>query len=480
MTDKFWSFYLTKNKKNTFINLFSRLKNRKKLFSKAVVGRKSFFGREVEIVLIKNLSENIGVFGPRRIGKTSLLNELYKQIKCKKDLKVYKLDCARYENIEMLLKNLAVKMNVNFYEISNLEKFRIYVTQKAEKENSQFLFLLDEVDGLVAYDIQNEEKIFHSFNKMCNKPLNGGIPAARFIIFGFEQIYNHINHNNSSFNNLFVFLPLKSLDKESAFSLVINHMENINIKWQNEEDALYLVDCCSCHPSLLKTVLEMLSKSLRCKTKNQNIIKREDINKIFKQKKFIQNCMKRFYSPKNKRSFKPKGINTIPKLPIEWEKEPFFDNIHKLVILVTAIIDLEEQQKSFTLIDIQKEMKKNKIDISTKHTREIINRLCLNGTLRSIEEETIIASSKEKLHKNIKRIIDMAEIVDKNIFDKFKIEIPDICKNPNEILKQRYEFAVKILPNIFLDSLGSIENCKKELGLLKEKETIEDWIIRSS
>lgn len=168
-----------------------------------------FVGRDVEMALIRGLPENIGIFGSRTIGKTSLLLKLYKEIKDQRRWEVIALDCALIDSAKKLLNELAKKLKVDFSEISTREKFKYFITRQAESKKIQYLFLLDEVDGLVDYDTRNKEKIFKTFNQLCTEPIEGGGVAARFILFGFNKVYKHMKDPGSRLYNFMVFLPLR-------------------------------------------------------------------------------------------------------------------------------------------------------------------------------------------------------------------------------------------------------------------------------
>ena len=438
-----------------------------------------FFGRELEIALIRGLPENIGIFGPRTIGKTSLMLKLHRDIKNQKGWEVYALDCSGIENETVLLKNLAEKMGIDFKKIANMEKFRKYVTKKAEEDKVQYLFLLDEVDGLVAYDTQNEEKIFKTFNRMCNELLSSGKPAARFIIFGFQQMYEQMNNPKSRLFNFMVFLPLGALDKESAFSLVTSPMKEIHIKWKDENDAYYLIGNCSCYPLLLQAACHTLLGILDAKAKNRDIIERSDIDLVFTQERFLHLCM-RFYDPIVKESLKPKGLLGRLKKSVAWKREPFFEDIHKITILAAVRLYFEEEKEKFTLTEIQKELKMFQIEFPPGLMIKIIDRLRLNGSFRLIGEPSIISNRDEKIQKDIQQKIQQAENRDERLFADFKVNKPEVYSEQNETLpKFEYEFGIKIFPKLLIAKFDGIGNSKKELKTLVAKKTWEDWVRRN-
>jgi hypothetical protein len=421
-----------------------------------------FFGRELEYALIKGISENIGIFGPRTIGKTSLLMKLYHDIKDDSGWMVYALDCARVENEEALLKNLAEKMDVKFSQISDMDKFRKYVTQKTEKEKKQFLFLLDGVDRLIAYDTRNDDKIFRTFNSMCNETLETGEAAARFILFGFREMYEQMKNPESRLYNFMVFLPLKSLDRKSAYQLVTRPMRDIHVKWENEEqDANFLVDQCSGHPLLLQAACHALLQILDNKTDMITIIERKDIDKVFRSDQFQQICL-RYYPREFGKPRKAKGFFGILRKSIRQEEKPFFEDIHKITTLAVVRLFFEEAEESFTLRQIQEELKKHRISISQSRMREIMDRLCLSGTFRLVDEPTVI-TKKDRLDRGQIKI----DGTPKDTSWKIKVDTPASYSDKTEsAIKFKYEFGIKIFPKLLTANFEGIEKVKQEIEKL--------------
>jgi hypothetical protein len=436
-----------------------------------------FIGRELEIALIRGLPENIGIFGTRTIGKTSLLLKLYLEIHGLGKWKVYALDCAGIENERYLLEQLALKMEVNIADISTLEKFKNYITGKAEEDNTQYLFLLDEVDGLVAYDINNEERIFKTFNKLCSEPLKKGGAAARFVLFGFQQMYEQMNNPRSRLYNFMVFFPLKALDENSALKLVTQPMKNIYVKWENEQDANYLVKKCSSYPLLLQSACHTLLTILDEKKANRDVIEKADIHQVFARQKFIELCM-RFYEPLIKKSQKSRGFFDKHKKSIAWDEEPFFEDIHKIAILALVMRQYEKNRDIFNLTEIQDELKQIGIDLSPGLVQHIIKRLCLNGTLRLIEEPTIISRKGNRTLGEITEKIKPGEEEKsrENIPGEYHVDNPDFYsgKDTNHMIFL-YQFGINIFPEILIAHFHGIENCKKELKALVGKESWKKW-----
>lgn len=427
-----------------------------------------FYGRDVEIALARGLPENIGIFGTRTIGKTSLMHKLERDIKSMEGWRVFALDCSRIDSEKKLLANLAEKMRVSHRKISNLRKFRQYITRKAEKDEVQYLFLLDELDGLIAHDIKHSERIFKTFNKLCTELLESGRGAARFILLGFEEMYKQMGNPKSRLYNFMVFLPLGTLDNESALRLVTSPMKSIFIKWQQQKDAQFLVDQCSGHPMLLQNACHTLLKVLDEKPEEaMDCIETKDVNQTLSSPDFKELFM-RYYNSITQLDTKTKTLRK--------EKEYLLRGIHKITLLTAVILHLKHGKQLFSLNDIGAGLKEYGLDLSADMLLRILTRLCMYGTLRVKGESTIIAKEK----KDRKEIKDKVKKVEEEIkkdeeksygkVEELTVRAPEIFDPKKEYaVKFKYEFAIKIFPKILEATFDGIENCMKEIEQIAEK-----------
>jgi len=458
-----------------------------------------FFGRQMEIALIRGLPENIGIFGTRTIGKTSLLRKLHRAFKSQHQWKVYDLDCARIESEESLLQNLAEKMDISFEKVSSLEKFRKYITRDAETSGHRYLFLLDEVDRLVQYDIEHDEKIFNTFNRLCNEIMKNNETAARFILFGFQQMFEQMKNPLSRLYNFMVFMPLKPLDMKSAMSLVTRPIENIRVQWNSKEDANYLVGNCSRHPRLLQAACHALLTNLDDKEQKRDIIERTDVDKALTSDEFREICMRYYHDHvegkgdgnngvekkkfergktfftrilgKNAKQIRGKDTREMLDENSSQKRKGFLCDLHRITVLAAIRLLFEEGTEIFTIMGIQKELKNYKIDVSPNIMRNILDQLCLSGNFRLRDESTIITKEGTKVLKEAEKInIDNTEL---------DVDHPDVyCSSLASFPTFTYEFGVKIFPKLLVAHFGGTRQCKDECVKLVEKGDWQEWLRR--
>ncbi len=463
-----------------------------------------FFGRGLEIALIRGLNENIGIFGTRTIGKTSLLLKLHRDLKRQKKWRVVAIDCSRIESEVTLLKNLAEKMDVEFELISSLERFRQFVSREAGKSEIQYLFLLDEVDRLVEYDLGKEENIFKTFNKLCTEILESGEPAARFIMCGFQEMFEQMKNPNSRLYNFMIFLPLKPLDGSSALELVTKPMRAIHVHWQDEaRDAQYLIDSCSGHPFLLQTACQSLLSILDEKEYHKDTIEPDDVEKALYTDKMQQLCL-RFYDAasqdkrlesgkiqkKDNKSFfsffkrAPSQGPGIKSKPVEKrimlsgasqkDLAEILPDIHRITILSAIRLCIEDGRESFTMTELQEELENFQLDISTDMMRYILDHLWLSGVFRNTNESMLLAPKQEELEQKAK-VIKKDSRLKKEIKTGLTVAKPDVYlpeKKSRVVFK--YEFGVRIFPELLVAKYEGIEKCKEELRRLVGMKAVRE------
>jgi Cdc6-like AAA superfamily ATPase len=474
-----------KNRASDYIFEQLSIRERSPYTTAGAVSDDLFFGRQMEIALIRGLPENIGVFGTRTIGKTSLLRKIHTAFKTQRKWKVFDLDCIRIESEKSLLKNLAEKMGIAYEEIPDIDKFRQYVTKDAETGGYSYLFLLDEVDRLVQYDMENDEKIFNTFNRLCNEAMENRETAVRFILFGFQQMFEQMKNPLSRLYNFMVFMPLKPLDMEGAMALVTRPMEKIQVSWKDKKDAEYLVDRCSGHPRLLQTACHALLSKLDEKEKNRDIIERADVQQALSAPGFLDICMRFYQSDYRgaggtketdaKKTFlqrlkkRGRGVSENTAETESRQEREFLGDIHRITILAAVRMLIEEGKDIFTIKEIQDELKNKGINASPDKMRNILDRLCLSGNFRLRDASTLLAEDDKKIIEEARKLAVKSP--------ELSVVHPGEYKHSETTIPRfTYEFGVKIYPELLLAHFGGLDQCREEQKKLIQKGKWKAWI----
>jgi hypothetical protein len=320
--------------------------------------------------------------------------------------------------------------------------------------------------------------------------------AARFILCGFDKMFEQMKNPASRLYNFMVFLPLKPLDVISAKALVTNPIEKIRVRWKNKEDASYLVDNCSGHPRLLQAACHALLTILDDKEEKKDVIERTDVDEALTSDKFREMCMRFYQNPQvekeenrvesnestdkavgRKKSFftslfkvQPKDNEVIQSEQSEQLQKPqkgkhYWNDLHRITMLSAIRLLFEERMYTFSIMDIQRELKNLGLDISPNVMRIILDHLCLSSNFRLTTESTLIARKDSDVQNKVGQDITVEKPDDSLLDDK-------------TLPKFIYEFGVKIFPKLLVAHFGELDQCKDELQKLIEKKDWQEWLRR--
>ncbi len=439
------------------------IRERSPYMSTGAVPEELFFGRRTEVTLAQELPDNLGIFGSRTIGKTSLLKKLHALFRSHQGWKVIDMDCSRIQDETGLLTNLAEKMEVPFKDISSLARFRKYIARDAQAGGYRYLFLLDEVDRLVEYDRSVDENIFHTFNRLCTETLKTGGTAARFILFGFQEMFRQMKNPVSRLYNFMIFLPLRTLDWESAVDLVTKPVESIHLKWERRSDAEYLVEQCSRHPRLLQAACHALLANLDSGKAKRNTIHLKDVIEALASSSFREICMRFYHGPGEDN---PGGKNSAPS-PSE---DVMMKDHHRITILAAINQLYTKNKKQFKITDIREELSDAGMEISPNALRHTLDHLCLCGVLRLKDEAVILAQKDTRSWERINKMKANRGL-------RARLGAPASMNPDNTAMSSfLYEFDVNIFPELLVKHFGGIDQCRLEQNNLIAKGEWRKWI----
>jgi len=94
---------------------------------------------------------------------------------------------------------------------------------KAQTSTRQIVFLLDEVDELLAFDAQSKAagQLFRTFRAMSHQGF------CRFVFSGSRTLYRHLHNPQSPFFNFCEDMVLKTLEEKSIAEIVSKPMHVI-------------------------------------------------------------------------------------------------------------------------------------------------------------------------------------------------------------------------------------------------------------
>jgi hypothetical protein len=234
-----------------------------------------FYGRELEIgMILDNPTRSYAIFGPRRIGKTFLLQEIERRLSAEPDNEVVYFSCQGQGALTLRYRLLQATGVATTKEET---KFEMLLRSHIERSGKAFVFILDEVDDLVVEERKTGGKLFTSLRNLHNELQD----KCRFIFAGFQALAAQFDYYYSPFYNFPERLPLDCLSEEAAMRLVSQPMENDLLLRFSEREKLIeeILEKTMRHPALIQFMCAKLIERV-CEDR-RTTISRKDVNAIF-------------------------------------------------------------------------------------------------------------------------------------------------------------------------------------------------------
>ena len=323
----------------------------------------TFFGRiKVQRRILANSNQNCVIVGTRRIGKSSLLHNIIRNLP--PNTISIDLDLSQCKNFETFFQRISQWLRENLKNIepancSTPQQFHSMIQNLAKQfkeEKRQLLFIFDEIDSVIKFDRENKYSLLESFRVLANEGY------ARFIIAGFAELFRAKRELNSPLYNFGDVIQLGPLNEDAAIALVTEPMKSIGLVYQNPQDARRILKYTSCHPSLTQYFCQRLIKTVERKQnkKYRRTITKRDIEKVFDDE------------------YKKHIINDIYMLRIG-EIPP----IQELIIVLLA--EKFHEVKKFNFEKIQYYLRAIQIDIDDNVLTENLQELEIRFILRDEE-----------------------------------------------------------------------------------------------
>src|SRR5215469_8671547 len=237
---------------------------------KGPVPEKMFFGREKEI---KTVTQGIqrgdyAIVGGRRIGKSSTLQRVNRLLNNDPRYQPLYMDCEDKFNYEDLFQALADELSEPLVGTDPLGFRKLVIKLKIRVPARQVVFLLDEVDALLAFDAESKPvgQLFRTFRALSHEGL------CRFVFSGSRTLYRHLHNPHSPFFNFCEDIALKPLEQKSIAEIVSKPMHQLGIELPDEETLIdRIINLSSSHPNIAQWLCDRLIKtaSVRCITLNE-------------------------------------------------------------------------------------------------------------------------------------------------------------------------------------------------------------------
>lgn len=213
-----------------------------------------FFGREAEI---KELSQNLrnhAIVGSRRMGKSSILLRLCRLLGRDPRHRAFYVNCeACFDHADFLATFSAALATPAIDAVTDL---RASVTAIARQHTGKtVVFLLDEVDELVAFDARSQTpgRLFKTLRALSHEQI------SHFVFSGGRTLHDALHDPHSPFFNFCEDVRLSPLSRHNVAEIVLKPMRQLSIALADEQaiiDRVFTVT--SGHPNLVQYLCDRL------------------------------------------------------------------------------------------------------------------------------------------------------------------------------------------------------------------------------
>ncbi|MDJ0508688.1 MAG: ATP-binding protein [Crocosphaera sp.] len=256
------------------------------------VPKEMFYDREEQLKTItENISKtNYALLANRKMGKTSLLNKIFPQLKNDPEKQVFYFDLQAVNDYDSFYEYLAYKSQDFAKEIAQLDQRsplsfnQVIKNIQQSYQAKQIILIFDEVDELLAYDLKFQEQLFKTFRALSQDNTDDSL-KVRFIFSGTTTLVKQMINPDSPLFSFFHPLPLEILDQRSAQDLITVPMENLGVDFENEETSVQrILSITAQHPNLIQKFCGLLIDTIN-KTQVR-IITEEDVETVINSEEF--------------------------------------------------------------------------------------------------------------------------------------------------------------------------------------------------
>lgn len=211
--------------------------------SKPVMGSR-FFGREFEVRRILQSSDtNFAIMGIRRIGKTSLMREIERQLReqAQEDgdklaaERILFIDCSVHSSPESLIHEVVRKLRPQ--ELPRLSPGRFslffpdFLERMSQRHGGSINFFLDEFDRVLTWHVE-DDKLLNTLRASSNQG------HSRYIVGGFRELIRAFSNLESPLYNFARPIRLKEFNREQAAAMILGPLEKLGVRFERPNDVV--------------------------------------------------------------------------------------------------------------------------------------------------------------------------------------------------------------------------------------------------
>jgi hypothetical protein len=225
-----------------------------------------FFGREHELYrVLRNLDTNYFILGIRRIGKTSLLREIERQLKEEDEGEedtsyIVYLDCSDLQRPDDYIQEVVRKLNPTELPRLAMQNYAFFFPNFLERMYRRYkrklIFLLDEIDNLILLE-RGRWELFKMLRASSNKQF------CQYIIAGFREAMKEQYRQEAPFFNFAQDIRLNEFTHQQARDLILIPMENLGVRFRSGSEVVgRIYEETAGHPNLIQYYCSVLLRRL--------------------------------------------------------------------------------------------------------------------------------------------------------------------------------------------------------------------------
>jgi hypothetical protein len=340
-----------------------------------------FFGREREIKRIIEgvVQRDFAIVGNRKAGKTSLLQQVYKQLNTDNRFYPLLINCQSVYDTAGFYREFERVSGLALAEHS-LEAFENSIRNLCISQSLPIL-LLDELDALLESEAKSNEKLSDTWRKLAE----GGF--CHFVFVGTATMARRLRDPNSSFYNFPQPMLLKYLPVDVAESVIAEPMAMLGLTLEPHAEVLkYVLDLTSGHPNLLQTLGRRLIENC---DKYKRVITLKTCEAIARDSDFTDYYLDLTWGV----------VRPLEKLVtlVSLEEEFSVDDIESSLRRHKVSFDKEELDDALRMLEVYAILNRRnrQYTYNPKHFREIVQRTQDVNRLIDIEKRRLTKQRKE-------------------------------------------------------------------------------------
>lgn len=365
-----------------------------------------FVGREKIIKEIISSPKDFAIYGGRQIGKTSLLNEIKRQLEEQKNFLTVVSSFQGFSNSISVAKSIILHLDILMpndrrSEIADLDDFKLRLKEMFLRNQEQRVaILLDEVDEMIIKekDLPNH-RLIEIFRDISHETDHKWI----FIFAGFKEMYKEIMGKSETYEGRrtpwvnFVDSTAKNLGGiDNPEALVREGLKNILGLEYEPEVSKRIVNYSSGHPAFLQYFCQNLVEEVKDRISASNrIINVEDVDAVYNRKD---------------------GFISFVKRTLEMNLSDF----QRLLVLIAA----DEKTNEFDCSFFESKLK-DWLEVCELNANVVPNKLelelellCITGVIRKVD------STKYRFtHERYLNILKRIEQVDREMIGNLVIKL---------------------------------------------------------